>query len=388
MSRTRSVGLAAAVAVLLQLAVVSPQLAAARSDSGWWSAAPVAWQGGALTGVVTASDAKKLSKFKQVVFNKRQGRDEPSVSCEQHIVEACRAVKKVNPDVPCLMYLNTKLVFTNYAAAAALTTSELLHGSNGKVVTVPTKGNGNAHLVDYTQPAVARQYLADVYNTTRRSAGALDGGYLDRFSYGDDIVDDHVTKAKARAYYAGENEAVKWLSSALGSNYLFVHCDFIRPLDSECRDIAAVPSPGVTTECFWPTASALELMEAAVAKADKSGQLLRAEAKVDCSDEGQMATTMAAFLVSAGPNTLLMCGSYVPTDDDDGNGMSIPWFPQWELPLGKPSPTVKSGSTWTRKFSSGAVATFDAKSQTGSMTWSDGSTSVGTAVHGTTAESC
>ena len=58
-----------------------------------------------------------------------------------------------------------------------------------------------------------------------------------------------------------------------------------------------------------------------------------------------------------------MCGGW--------GSASVPWFPLYDLPLGKPldNATLGADGVWRRVFASGTSVTFDTKTNNGTVAW-------------------
>jgi hypothetical protein len=98
-------------------------------------------------------------------------------------------------------------------------------------------------------------------------------------------------------------------------------------------------------------------------KAVEAGRMFQAHGPcpADASDP-TMVANLAAFLVAMGPYSYWMCGGW--------NGVKPTWYPVYDYPLGSPlSNATLADGVYTRHFSSGTVASFDTRTETGSIQW-------------------
>jgi hypothetical protein len=100
-------------------------------------------------------------------------------------------------------------------------------------------------------------------------------------------------------------------------------------------------------------------------RAVSAGALFQAhgDCPTDASDP-LVVTNLAAFLVAMGPYSYWMCGGW--------NGVKPTWYPIYDYPLGEPlgNATLDNG-VYIRLFSSGTYATFDTKTETGTIVWAN-----------------
>lgn len=78
-------------------------------------------------------------------------------------------------------------------------------------------------------------------------------------------------------------------------------------------------------------------------------------------------TELAAFLVAMGTYSYFLCGSW---EDTFSNPQTSTWLPVYDLPLGEPisNATLEKG-IWRRSFASGTNATFNTKTEVGTIDW-------------------
>ena len=89
--------------------------------------------------------------------------------------------------------------------------------------------------------------------------------------------------------------------------------------------------------------------------------------------------SLSAFLIAAQDNSYYACASDWVVSRTDRQWVT--WWPEYSKPLGPPKADATydvGSSTWTREFGAGTVVTFDAKTGTGMIKWSDGTVSEGT----------
>jgi len=75
-------------------------------------------------------------------------------------------------------------------------------------------------------------------------------------------------------------------------------------------------------------------------------------------------TELAAFLIAAGPHAYYMCGGWA--------GTKPVWYEVYEKAIGNPlgNATLSNG-IYKRQFKSGTVVTYNTKTETGKIEWSD-----------------
>jgi hypothetical protein len=352
-----------------------------------WSTVPVFWQGANASGVLSDSQAHKLAQFPMVVFSKVHGRNAlGGATVEESAQHSCAQLKQIKPTLVCLFYLNAHILEKNYRVSDAFEhhhRSWLLHRPNGSLMTIPNRNHpANPFLVpDLGRPEAGRLFFSDVVNVTTRPRSSVDGASIDRYSLDDEVLaKEWASPDLARRFYAGQTASAEWMAQRLGPKHtVFVHCDWIRPYETACRNWSHIPTPGIMSECFWPAQREMEALEDAVVH---SGKKIQVETKVNCTDHGQFITALAAFLVVAGPDTWFMCGGFA---NQLADGLDpAPFLPEYAKVLGAPLssvPVKHPSGTWTRAFAFGTNVSFHTKSTKGEIFWADGEVSVGTIVH-------
>ena len=97
----------------------------------------------------------------------------------------------------------------------------------------------------------------------------------------------------------------------------------------------------------------------------EAGVIFEAHAACGSSDpaDPDEQSKLAAFLLAAGPGSYYLCGGW--------GSSSVPWFPIYDLPLGKPlsDATLDADGVWRRSFAAGTNATMDTRTNVGTVTW-------------------
>merc|ERR1712113_103130 len=127
-------------------------------------------------------DIATLAKFRMVVIEKFEGpcwdhcfvhpvpsECNPSCNTESYIRGTAQALKKVNPKISVVMYLNSLLNFPNYNLTGHYLAKPtlLLHDKNGNIGHLQNDaGLGNLTVPDFSVPEAQNLWLVAMHNAT------------------------------------------------------------------------------------------------------------------------------------------------------------------------------------------------------------------------------
>ena len=169
-----------------------------------------------------ASNLAWLSKYQVVQFDKGQDiRDMPNATTEDRFIHAARQIKKANPRVTTLSYLNGLIDFPAFRRihnATLANPSLLLHNTAGKRVDTLAAFPGT---FDVRQPAMRKVFVDDALYSI--SSKAFDGVFIDRANYASRVVIELKSGGKGQAHL----EELGWdvttaKSLVVGQTQLFV----------------------------------------------------------------------------------------------------------------------------------------------------------------------
>jgi hypothetical protein len=333
-----------------------------------------------------------LAKYPLVTFEKCVGTSTAGYE-EDKVAASCAALKKLNPELSCVFYLNTELDFSGYRLFDQFEQRPefwLLGPGGGPVLQRAPQwgcrggvcpGNGTLKLPDYSVPAAAEFWLSACANMTAHPA--VDGCNLDRSSHVGSFTAlpaaDWSPRNGAAAFNAGKLRAFQRLQQVVGQGPVIANCH-------SCLE-ANTTIPGVHSqniEGFGPSEQRIVQLQVLA----KAGKLAKAHYSVGgagagCLDPAVVEHAMAAFLIGAGENAFFSCAAGWTGRGPDGSiAPWVAWLPQYDRPLGTPvADGVKNSSTgvWTRSFRSGTKVFFDGHTARGQICWADTTDEAGVA---------
>ena len=179
-----------------------------------------------------ATDLARLAKYQVVTFDKAQDRvDMPNTTTEDIFIQAARQIKKTNPRVTTLSYLNGLIDFPAFRRihnATLANPSLLLHNSSGKRVDIIPTIPGT---FDMRHPAMRKLFVDDALHAI--NSNAFDGVFIDRANFASRVVLDlemvppNTNFVKlgwdvetAQSLVVGQTQLFVELTAALGSKHI------------------------------------------------------------------------------------------------------------------------------------------------------------------------
>ena len=179
-----------------------------------------------------ATDLARLAKYQVVTFDKAQDRvDMPNTTTEDIFIQAARQIKKTNPRVTTLSYLNGLIDFPAFRRihnATLANPSLLLHNSGGKRVDIIPTIPGT---FDMRHPAMRKLFVDDALHAI--NSNAFDGVFIDRANFASRVVLDlEMVPPKtnfvklgwdvetAQSLVVGQTQLFVELTAALGSKHI------------------------------------------------------------------------------------------------------------------------------------------------------------------------
>lgn len=319
--------------------------------------------------VFSAADAAVLVRYAAITIEKWQG-CATGATQQAATLAAAAALRAVSPNVTIYAWLDSMRIYSNRtfnphirdimnqsscvrpAGTPFLETHAVpfeLHAADGSLALEPYL---NAHVIDHTQAAARRFWQAVCTNLT--ATGLIDGCGADA-SQQDASYIPGLAPATAAAWQAGRSAAVAATTAALAPSGGVV-------LGKENWQLGTDTNGVLQEECAAANATILLLRNATAAAAAAGTRFV-----YECHCSGSQ-DELAAFLVGAGPDHYWGFGPWVTW----AGGYAAGWLPEFDKPLGAPLAAGSydvATSTWTRRFASGTVVTFDAKTNTGSIAW-------------------
>lgn len=366
--------------------------------SGFAAGPPFSWDTVAVyshmcnkTGPFDAAIAQALARFPIVTVEKGQSVDQDGWA-EDKIVAALKQIRDINPNVHTVMYLNSVLNWDQYKLSQLISSDpkyQLFNASN-----LPVRQAGDhtfkqppdGMLIYGFDQEPARQAWSDTCMTAV-ATGYVNSCFSDR-STEDSFHRNTLSPDTAARYAAGHQ---------------MVQQDLQKALDAKRQGGFVVANNGVVPgaraamiEPFAATNSSIEMVfeYQRIGFANNTAQpgtqydqrfLLEVHAgyKADGSDnhcKDGVTNSLSAFLIAAGPNTYYGCSSGWIVSNTDRQW--VHWWPEYSKPLGPPKADATydgASRTWRREFGQGTVVTFNTTDNTGTISWSDGTVSKGTA---------
>lgn len=309
-----------------------------------------------------------LAKYPMVALEKCMSIYEPPPLYMEDTVDAlCGALKKRNPKLSCIYYLNSELDFTAYRLHKEFRKlpGYWLRNKTGDVVKQggPNFGCKNHSCPDLLVPAYNKQdagefFLSSCLNMTL--SPNVDGCNIDRANH---IVCDNshcedawgLTPTDCKAFGTNKLAALQTLQKQLGDGPLILNCH-------GCLKPSTVV-PGVKSqnvEFFNADEKSIQALQTLA----KAGKLAKAHFQDNkgCTDD--FTDGLATFLIGAGENAFFACQAGWT------EGPWLSWHEIYDKPLGKPkSDAIKKGDVYHRTFASGTHVTFNVTSKKGTISW-------------------
>ena len=208
--------------------------------------------------------------------------------------------------------------------------------------------------------------------TSQVDSGAFDGVFADRShnltNWGPEAV---LSPLQRDTWQAGHHALLASATAAMvARNATFLENNRIA---GGVQQAAMIEDFGASEQCIL-----------ALQAADAAGILVEAHAGdlPGGSDQACVGITnsLSAFLIGAGKNAYFGCSASWTTNPA---WPAVPdsWLdqrPEYGKPLGLPTgPPVRAGTVWSRTFTSGVAVEFDTSTNTGRITWADGTVQQG-----------
>lgn len=372
-----------------------------------WKTLPVAFHSSSSASPFSAAQVAELSRYAMVTIEKYQniaavapastlaapnyrspgglytcqnGTDLSRCGCcaEDEIMAAARAIKAVNPAVVTIAYLNCQISYGWYTAARELAANAAWW----------LEGNGHDgpagstwKIVALDKPGAADWWQRTATNLT--ASGAIDGVFADGCMTHEG---GSLSKARVEALYKAKHTMLKGLQPQLPGPVVCGSTGDFPP------GVDAVQMEGWGLVRRGQTHFASEEIPA-LQKAVRAGVIFQAHGRAVCGQakeipsccdappcncttprpdyrEPAVQTELAAFLVAMGNTSYFLCGSW--EDTFSGGATASTWLPVYDLPLGEPlGDAVHDGASgiMRRSFASGTNATFNTKTETGTVKW-------------------
>jgi hypothetical protein len=330
-----------------------------------WETLPVAFHSSNPGGPYSDAQLANISKFAMVAFEKWQGLhnypdpgydwetcepvenpgDVSKCGCcvEDEMAGLGRRLKAMRPEIQVLEYVNSQQVYPHYRLGheVAARPDLWLHGADGELCTA---GGGHWLIPDLAKQDAQDMWYNNIFNVTQ--TGYIDGLFVDGCDK--DIPDCHTPSRQE-----GKMSMLKKLQADIpgvlicGSNGHVV----------DGLGGSQIQNWGKGEQ--WSTREIPMLQ-----KAVKAGVLFQAHGSclTDLTDQKQV-NDLAAFLVAAGPHSYYVCGGW--------NSAPTEWFEVYDRPIGAPlaDAVLSADGVWSRSFKHGVSATFDTKTEMGSVSW-------------------
>eukprot|EP01083_Nonionella_stella_P060302 157536_1 len=325
-----------------------------------WDHVPVYMHTCNTSGVWNAPTLDFFTKFPIITFEKGQGvysTEEPyaSLYAEDKIIDSCKQIKALKPDIICILYYNSINDWTYYKLHDILAEnpSMWLRDNNDKVVLVggdksfPQPSQGML-VPDYRQESVQTLWASECYNITSNHMDIVDGCFSDKPQF-NQFNAYNFTQQQLNEFVIGHNASLTLIQSQLNKTNASILI----------ADNGWVPEGvlGTMLQRFYAQEEYIKQLLSFSTK----GMLVEAHAS-SCDD---ITDTLAAFLIGANKYSYYACSS----------GWQWPgnwnkWYSQYDKPLGKPlDDAVKKGNVYSRSFASGTNVTFDTSTNKGKIVW-------------------
>ena len=273
----------------------------------------------------------------------------PACDQERLIVDECRRVKEINPNVSTIFYYNSVLDFPQYRLHTTMRRHRL-RDAKGQVVKMHCPSpKGSCDVFDFSQLEARELFIAECVNVTQ--SGVVDGCFLDRAVDGTPtdptLHPAHpgnkygLTWAKAVAYTEGHVQVLTELQHRLGDGPVIANHAYGPPLSNL--------GPGAVgfsmIESFGPNNNSIHELQ--VAAANDRG--VQAHAGARC--EAVTVDHIAAFLIGAGHRALFGCGPWSSAWQPGALDIAKAWLPEYDKPLGLPKGKAEyKAGLWRREF--------------------------------------
>ena len=315
-----------------------------------------------VSGPWNSTTLQYFAKYPIITMEKGSGvyaTEEPYASqyAEDKIIEACRQIKAIKPDIICIFYYNSLRDWTFYRVHETLAAHNewWLKDNNGRTVLVggdksfPKPAQGLL-VPDYRQKVVQKLWSDECVNVARDNYGIVDGCFSDTPQV-NTFNGYNFTKQDLKEFEIGHNASIAATQFGLNaSNASVTICDN-----------GYVPQGNIAT--MLQTFDAAEQYIQQLLSFSTRGVLIEVHAH-QCTGTAFI-NTLSAFLIGMNKYSYYGCS----------NGWQWPdswniWHPEYDKPLGQPlGPAIKVNGIYSRSFKSGTNVTFNTKTNTGKIDW-------------------
>ena len=336
------------------------------------------------------ADLQVLTKFPIVTIEKWQGCAAPAYTYEEvAMLAAAKSVKDAaaaqRKHISVVVWFDSFRVYANStlnpdaenSAGIACMNSRaahfleskpaerLLHNESGGLV---LESFAHLHVVDYQKRAMQVFKRDMCLNMTR--SGYVDGCGIDGSQQraGTSAIPG-VSNESASAWNSGKVCFMNGTTAAIGEGLV------LGKMEWELGGARGYANGIIQEGCGNSNATVTNLRSVAQRSRALGGVPLVYECHADCdpNTSGDCVSSVAAFLVGAGPYAYWGFGSWV-INTKGLQSLSGRWSPLFERKLGDPlgDATYDAASgVWSRRFASGTTATFNAHTNTGTVRWAN-----------------
>lgn len=340
-----------------------------------WNTLPVAWHGSSLT-TFSPDEVSTLARYPVITIEKFQGgrnlpwkgnvtaaevcqngSDAAACGCceEDNIVNAFSSIKKINPNVSTIAYINGIIAYPWYRTAQFFLKHPdyLLRDINGHPLNnIRENPIETWYTWDFSIDEVGSLFEEQCLSMVK--TGVVDGCFVDGCPNVPGPLNTTVRNAytnKKHAMLANLQQKIPGLL-VCGSGGTFL------------------PGMGATQVQNWGLLGNYSKREIPMLQhAMNAGVVFLAHGANVCKAAGNpldpdLQTELAAFLIAAGPHAYYMCGGW--------KGTKPIWYEVYDKAIGKPlsNATITDG-VYKRVFKSGTVVTYNTHTETGKIMWSN-----------------
>eukprot|EP01084_Bolivina_argentea_P173448 300423_1 len=327
-----------------------------------WNHIPVFMHVCNATGPWNDTTLKYFTKYPIITFEKAQGINSTqfpytSLYAENKIIESCKQIKSIKPDIICIFYYNSIIDWPYYRLHDKFieNPSMWLRDNNNDIVLIggdksfPQPSQGML-VPDYRQEIVQTFWASECYNITSANYGIVDGCFNDK-SQKNSFEGYNFTKQQLNDFEIGHNASIKSIQYELNKTNASV----------------VITEKGYVVDgiiaTMIPFFSANEQSIKELLSFSEKGILVEAHvAETDCTD---ITDTLSAFLIGANKYSYYACSTGWIWPDN----WNV-WYPQFDKPLGEPlADAVKNGNVYSRSFVFGTNVTFNTQTNKGTIEW-------------------
>ena len=300
------------------------------------------------TGQYNDDALKVIAKFQMVTIEKWMGWEVKGIDDEDEMVLAMMAVKKLNPKVATYFYMNSvrdRPEMTHMARDLQQHPEYALKDDKGEKVM-----SGDYYVFDLSKQEVREWWLNICLNATKFANG--DGCFCDMSASEDAHLKPPPSESIMKVWGEGMVNLTHEVQEALGDDKLLI---------GKVANQSYVKA--VQIEFFTPDNKSINSLMLGA----QAGQIMQAHVPRNVSCTGDLTDYMAAFLIGAGDYSYFGCGDWYA---EGGDTSPLIWRPEYDKLIGVPKfPALYNDGVWTRAFALGTTASFDTKTNKGTINW-------------------